>query len=51
MIFTLGKVGRIYRKRFVATETTVIDVLRARLKGEKNVSIRRAIRQKLKVFA
>lgn len=51
MSVTLGKVGRIYRKRFIATEETVIDVLRARLKGEKNVSVRRCIRAKLKEFA
>lgn len=50
MTVTLGKVGRIYRKRFVATEETVLDVLKARLKGEKDVSVRRAIRQKLKNF-
>ncbi len=50
MTFTLGKVGRIYRKRFVATEETVLDVLKARLKGEKNVSVRRHLRQKLKLF-
>lgn len=51
MTFTTGKVGRIYRKRFIATEETAIDVLKARLKGEKDVSIRRYVRQKLKEFA
>ena len=50
MSFTISKCGRITRKKFVATEETVIDVLKARLKGEKNVSVRRAIRQKLKQF-
>ncbi len=51
MSVTLGKVGRIYRKKFVASEETVIDVLRKRLQGEKNVSVRRHILQKLKLFA
>ena len=51
MTVTLGKVGRIYRKKFVATEETVIDVLQKRLRGEKNVSVRRCIRAKLKEFA
>lgn len=50
-MFTCGKVGRISRKKFIATEETVIDVLKARLKGEKNVSVRRHLRQKLKEFA
>ena len=48
MSVTLGKVGRIYRKRFAATEETLVDVLERRLCGEKNVSVRRYIRQKLK---
>jgi hypothetical protein len=48
MTVTLGKVGRIYRKRFVATEETLIDVLEKRLRGETDVSVRRYIRQKLK---
>jgi hypothetical protein len=30
------------------TEQTLVDVLKARLKGEKNVSVRRYIRQKIK---
>jgi hypothetical protein len=51
MTVTFGKVGRIYRKRFAATEETVMDVLKARLRGEKNVSVRRELRKKLKLFA
>jgi len=46
----LLKVGRISRKRFVMTEETLLDVLRQKLKGEKDVSIRRFIRQKIKQF-
>jgi hypothetical protein len=48
MSVTLGKVGRINRKRFVNTEETLLDVLRQRLKGERDVSVRRFIRQKIK---
>jgi len=51
MSVTLGKVGRIYRKRFVATEETLIDVLEKRLRGEKNVSVRRHLLQKIKLVA
>ncbi len=51
MTVTLCKIGRIYRKRFANTEETVIDVLRKRLAGEKNVSVRRELRKKLKLFA
>jgi hypothetical protein len=51
MSVTLGKVGRFSRKKFIATEETLIDVLEKRLRGEKNVSVRRHIRQKLKLFA
>ena len=46
----LQKVGGITRKRFVAGEEMVVDILKHRLKGERDVSIRRAIRQKLKAF-
>ena len=44
----LQKVGNLSRKRFIAGEQTLLDVLKARLKGEKNVSVRRYIRQKIK---
>jgi len=47
----LLKVGGITRKRFVITEKTLIDVLKARLKGEKNVSIRKHIRQMIERVA
>jgi hypothetical protein len=47
----LLKIGRITRKRFIITEETLIDVLKARLKGEKNVSIRKHIRQMMKRVA
>jgi hypothetical protein len=50
MSFTVSKVGRISRKRFVSSEETVLEVLHARLKGEKDVSIRRYLRQKIKLF-
>jgi hypothetical protein len=46
----LQQVGRITRKRFVITEETVLDVLKQRLKGERDVSIRRYIRQKMNLF-
>jgi hypothetical protein len=47
----LQQVGRITRKRFVITEETVLDILRQRLKGERNVSIRKYIRQKMNLFS
>jgi len=47
----LQQVGRISRKRFVITEETVVDILRQRLKGERNVSVRRYIRQKMNLFS
>ena len=47
----LQQVGRITRKRFVITEETVVDILRQRLKGERNVSVRRYIRQKMNLFS
>lgn len=47
----LQQVGRITRKRFVITEETVVDILRQRLKGEKNVSVRKYIRQKMNLFS
>jgi len=47
----LQQVGRITRKRFVITEETVLDILRQRLKGEKDVSIRKYIRQKMNLFS
>lgn len=46
----LQQVGRITRKRFVITEETVLDILRQRLKGERDVSIRKYIRQKMNLF-
>lgn len=47
----LQQVGRITRKRFVITEETVLDVLKQRLKGETDVSIRKYIRQKMNLFS
>jgi hypothetical protein len=47
----LQQVGRITRKRFVITEETVLDILRQRLKGERNVNIRKYIRQKMNLFS
>jgi hypothetical protein len=47
----LQQVGRITRKRFVITEETVLDVLKQRLKGEKDVSIRKYILQKMNLFS
>jgi hypothetical protein len=47
----LQQVGRITRKRFVITEETVVDILKQRLKGERNVSVRRYIRQKMNLFS
>ncbi len=46
----LQQVGRITRKRFVITEETVLDILRQRLKGEKDISVRKFIRQKMNLF-
>jgi hypothetical protein len=46
----LQQVGRITRKRFVITEMTVLDILKQRLKGEKDVSVRQYIRQKIRLF-
>ena len=47
----LQQVGRITRKRFVITEETVLAILRQRLKGERDVSIRKYIRQKMNLFS
>jgi len=47
----LQQVGRITRKRFVITEETVIDILEKRLQGEKDVSVRTYIRQKMNLFS
>ena len=44
------QVGRINRKRFVTTEETVLDILRQRLQSEKNLSIRKCILNKIKLF-
>jgi hypothetical protein len=33
------------------TEETVLDILRQRLNGEKDVSVRTYIRQKMKLFS
>jgi hypothetical protein len=46
----LQQVGEIKRKRFVMTEETVQDILKLRLKGEKDVSVRKYILQKISVF-
>ncbi len=45
------QVGRINRKRFTITEKTVLDELNQRLKGEKDVSVRKYIRQKISLFS
>ena len=50
MITHLQQVGKITRKRFVMTEETVLDILKLRLKGEKDASVRRYILQKISVF-
>jgi hypothetical protein len=50
MITHLQQVGKISRKRFVMTEETVLDILKLRLKGEKDVSVRRYILQKISMF-
>jgi len=47
----LQQVGRITRKRFVITEETVLDILKQRLKGEKDISVRKYIRQKMNLFS
>jgi len=46
----LQQVGRITRKRFYTSEETVLDILEQRLIGEKDISVRRYIRQKIKLF-
>ena len=50
MITHLQQVGDINRKRFVMTEETVRDILKLRLKSEKDVSIRRYILRKISLF-
>ena len=50
MITHLQQVGKISRKRFVMTEETVLDILKLRLKGEEDVSVRRCILQKISLF-
>jgi hypothetical protein len=50
MMTHLQRVGEISRKRFVITEETVLDILKLRLKGEKDVSVRRYILQKISLF-
>lgn len=50
MTFTVNRVGALSRKRAIMSEQTVLEVLKSRLAGEKNVSIRRALRQKIKLF-
>jgi hypothetical protein len=45
------QVGRINRKRFIITEDTVRDILKQRLKSEKNVGVRKHIRQKIELFS
>ena len=46
----LQQVGRINRKRFIITEETVLDILKQRLKKEKDVGVRQYIRQKMNLF-
>jgi len=46
----LQQVGRITRKRFVITEETVLDILKQRLKGEKDISVRKFNRKKMNLF-
>jgi len=50
MMTHLQRVGEISRKRFVMTEETVLDILKLRLQGEKDVSVRRYILQKISLF-
>jgi hypothetical protein len=50
MITHLQQVGKINRKRFVITEETVLDILKLRLKVEKDVSVRRYILRKISLF-
>jgi hypothetical protein len=50
MITHLQQVGDINRKRFVMTEETVRDILKLRLKSEKDVNIRRYILRKISLF-
>ncbi len=50
MITHLQQVGDINRKCFVMTEGTVLDILKLRLKGEKDVSVRRYILRKINMF-
>jgi len=45
------QVGGINRKRFIKTEDTVRDILKQRLKGEKNVGVRKHLRQKIELFS
>ncbi len=50
MITHLQQVGDINRKCFVMTEETVLDILKLRLKDEKDVSLRRYILRKISLF-
>jgi len=50
-MMNLQQVGRIDRRRFIITEETVLDELKQRLKGEKDVSVRKYIRQKINLFS
>jgi hypothetical protein len=45
------QVGRINRKRFIVTEETVLDILKKRLKSEKDIIVRQYIRQKINLFS
>ena len=47
----LQHVGRINRKRFIITEETVLDILKQRLKSEKDIRVRQYIRQKINWFS
>jgi len=51
MTVTLGKVGRITRKRFITSENIYLEVLKERLQDENKGFIRKYIRQKIKQVA
>ena len=46
----LQHVGMMNRKQFVTTEEIVLDILNQRLLGERDISIRNYIQQKIDLF-
>jgi len=50
-MMNLQHVGRINRKRFTITEKTVLDELKQRLKGERDITVQKFIRQKIILFS